>query len=130
MSTFEICIAFTSAILTIAYPIFVEVISRLDEKYDSIVITDVFNEEYENKLFTYSLYACIGLIVINLLELAPFSFLPQNLWIINHSALLLLSITSITLIVSFFNLIKKIGLGSSFAKANSSVRMRMYLHSL
>src|SRR5580658_9074635 len=91
MSVFDVCVTLTTSIFVIAYPILVEVISRLDEKYSSTVITDLFNSEWEKRLFSRSFYITIVLFISSLVEQPPFPFLPQHNWILNHSAILLLS---------------------------------------
>ncbi len=46
----EICITFIAALLGVAYPILLEVVSRLDEKYSSLVVVNLFKKEMERKL--------------------------------------------------------------------------------
>jgi hypothetical protein len=55
MDNISICVSFIAALLGIAYPILFEVVSRLDEKYSSQAIIDLFKNERENKLFVLSL---------------------------------------------------------------------------
>jgi hypothetical protein len=108
MSIFDVCVTFTTSIFVIAYPILVEVISRLDEKYSSTVITDLFNSEWEKRLFSRSFYITIVLFISSLVEQPPFPFLPQHNWILNHSAILLLSGWTIFVTVLFVRLVEKI----------------------
>lgn len=108
MSVFDVCVTLTTSIFVIAYPILVEVISRLDEKYSSTVITDLFNSEWEKRWFSRSFYITIVLFIDFLVETPPFPFLPQQNWVLNHSALLLLSGWSIFVAFLFIRLVDKI----------------------
>lgn len=45
MNIISICVTFISVILGIAYPILLQVISKLDEKYSSVIILKLFNKE-------------------------------------------------------------------------------------
>src|SRR5690625_4396337 len=55
MSVIAICISFQVAILAIAYPIMLQVITDLDNKYSSIFITGLFKEEIQWKRFSKSI---------------------------------------------------------------------------
>lgn len=55
MNIVAICISFLVAILGLSYPILLQVIARLDEKYSSN-LTVLFRKEIEYKLFTTTLY--------------------------------------------------------------------------
>jgi hypothetical protein len=56
MNSIEICVPFVVAILGVAYPILLQVISKLDEKYNSNLIVNFFKEEIEYKWFKRLLY--------------------------------------------------------------------------
>jgi hypothetical protein len=71
MDNVSICVAFIAAILGIAYPILLEVVSRLDEKYSSLVVLDMFGKEKEKRFFSISLIASLGILLLYVLKLPP-----------------------------------------------------------
>ena len=52
----EICIAIDTAILGIAYPIIIDKISNIGDKYSSDYLSNVFNSEFPQG-FNFSIYA-------------------------------------------------------------------------
>jgi len=64
MQIAEISILFIIAILGMAYPISIQVVSQLDEKYKSVNILDLFEEESIGKFFTWSLYGALAYILL------------------------------------------------------------------
>ncbi|HMG83365.1 MAG TPA: hypothetical protein VK559_10060 [Ferruginibacter sp.] len=109
MTSISICVAFIVAILGIAYPILFGVVSRLDEKYSSQVIMDLFNKEAEKKSFIFLLISSLVLILICVFQLAPLSFGIKWLdYLIANSAEYLLILSTIFLIASFFLFVQKI----------------------
>lgn len=64
MNVVEICISFLVAVFGLGYPILFQVISKLDERYSSTVIIELFRDEKEYIFFRYSLY--VNLIVVGL----------------------------------------------------------------
>lgn len=102
---------FTTAAITIlgvAYPILFQVIARLDEKYASDNIVELFNKEKVRNLFIILL----GLSLLSIL-VWPFQFQPwiqiKGLnFIINNSASLLVVVSTTALVVCFFLFVKKI----------------------
>lgn len=107
MNIIEICVPFSVAILGLAYPIILQVIARLDEKYGSDFVALLKDEkEYQwfvlllksNLLFLLMYAGIIGYIVL---------FKPIYgvllLWLVKP---LILS-SLVTLIISFFYLIRK-----------------------
>jgi len=61
MSIIEICISFQVAIMGIAHPIILQVATDLDEKYESILVTELLNKELIQKWFKYTLYISLTL---------------------------------------------------------------------
>ncbi len=102
----DLCIYFVIAILSVAYPILLQVISRLDEKYSSIVIVDLFKKEREwllFRIFTISTLVLVGLYaLINL-----FLFLNRMPYI-NQAVVYLLFSSTVLLIIYFLLFISKI----------------------
>ncbi|RZK43361.1 MAG: hypothetical protein EOO90_03630 [Pedobacter sp.] len=60
-------IYFVIAILGMAYPISLQVITNLDGKYSSANIMNLFQTEIEGKLFNWSLYASLGCSLFHML---------------------------------------------------------------
>lgn len=108
MENITICVSFIAAILGIAYPILLEVITRLDEKYSSQIIVDLFSKEKENKLFRLSLNISLVALLIWMLKLPPLIKIDGLNYIIGKSSEYILIISTISLIVSFFYFVKKV----------------------
>jgi len=92
----------------VAYPILLQVIARLDEKYFSDKIVELFENEWENKAFRYSLILSLVFIVIWSLELKPIVQINGLDFFIANSATILLAINAIILVFLFFRLVRKI----------------------
>lgn len=108
MEIVSICVSFIVAILGIAYPILFQVVSRLDEKYSSNSIIDLFNKEKPRKLFLIFLISSLVSILIWALKKAPLFQINGLNFLINNSALIFLSLNTIALIVFFFLFVEKI----------------------
>jgi len=93
------------AILGVAYPLLLQVIARLDEKYSSDKIVELFNKEWESKAFPYSLYSSLIFIVVWSLKLQPLKIEGVN---IENSASMLVAINAIFLVIFFFLYVRKI----------------------
>lgn len=103
----DICITFIAGILGIAYPILLGVISRLDEKYSSILVVSLFFMEREWKFFRASLISSlIGILLYILVNVRLLVGDTPRYVIYVISALLVLS--TILLIISFFRFANKI----------------------
>jgi len=63
----DIVTYFVIAILGLAYPISLQVLTRLDEKYGSVNILKRFEQEFWGKAFTCSLYASITAVFLHIL---------------------------------------------------------------
>lgn len=101
MDNISICVSFIAAILGIAYPILLEVVSRLDEKYSSQAIIELFRREWENRPFITTLKISLGSILVWMPKLPPLIKIERLDYLIGKSAQLLLIISTIVLIVSF-----------------------------
>lgn len=108
MDNISICVTFIASILGIAYPILLEVISRVDEKYSSITILELFRSERENFFFIRMLIISLVLILVWMLKLPPIIKLPGLDYFISHSAEYLLITSTILLIISFFLFVRKV----------------------
>ncbi|MEX1014829.1 MAG: hypothetical protein WDZ80_06760 [Candidatus Paceibacterota bacterium] len=115
MSQITIYATLIISVFGIAYPILLQVISKLDDKYDSIQIITLFNSEKPKKWFHRFLVLALFSVFLWTLELAPFpsiidvaSSYPLIQEFLYHSSKLFVIITTIALVVSFFFYVKKI----------------------
>lgn len=95
-------------ILGVAYPVLLQVVARLDEKYESDHIVELFNKEWENKAFRYSLISSIFFLALWSLELPAIIRIDEFDSLIENSAALLIAISCVLLIVFFFFFVNKI----------------------
>lgn len=116
----DICVATDIAILSLAYPILIDKISNIGERYSSEYLEMLFNMEFpqskvlKGKKITYfqaNLYITVSLFVFQIFRFEPWKCLP-DWWIINNSADLLILLFSSLLIVLFFILANKVVLFS------------------
>ena len=110
MNNIPLYIPFVASILGIAYPILLQVVARLEEKYSTISIVEIFNAELEKKSFIVLLIFSLISILIWTFEFPPL-ITTNNIvfqWLIDNSASLLVIISSIALVMSFFFLTRKI----------------------
>jgi hypothetical protein len=109
MTSVDAYIYIIIGLLGVAYPVLLQVVARLDEKYSSDKIVELFDREWESKAFPYSLYLSLIFIVIWSLKLPPLIHTDSPLdFIIDNSADLLVAINAILLVVFFFLYVKKI----------------------
>ena len=108
MDNISICISFIAGILGIGYPILLDVISRLDEKYSSQVIIDLFNRGKGKRTFIFLLKLALLLILVWLLRLPRLIDIPIINSYLNRSAEYLLIACTILLIIFFLLLVDKI----------------------
>ncbi len=97
-----------ATLLGIAYPILFQVVSRLDEKYSSILIVDFFNKEKERMLYKYFLISSLIFFALWTFELKPISCVERFSYLIDNSAALLFITSTICLVISFFIFVDKI----------------------
>jgi len=96
------------SLLGVAYPLLLQVISRLDEKYTSENIVGLFEKEIEGKAFRYLLYSSLILIVIWTLKFKPLFQIDGVNFFINNSAGILVATSTIILVIIFFFFVRKI----------------------
>lgn len=96
------------ALLGLSYPILLQVIARLDERYESENITALFKTEWEWKAFRYTLVASLISVGIWSLELEPKIKIVGLNHIIRNSASILIMFNTTLLVVSFFFFVKKV----------------------
>ena len=118
----EICVAIDIAIFGIAYPIIVDKISNIGEKYNSEYISILFNNDFPQKVlkkkifknqFEISIFKLTLIITIITFTFLIFNFEPffgwENLFI-NNSAKLLVLTSSLFLTILFFMWLDKVAL--------------------
>ena len=132
----SICVTFIAAIFGIAYPILLQVISRLDEKYNSTIIIDLFNQGYQRKFFTTSVGFSLVFIFLWMLRIPP-TFEPGGFTkIIENSAEYLLILSTLSVIISFFLLVARIFtyytpnqfLNYLMEKNNKAIRQKNFIY--
>lgn len=103
MGNFEVdpYIKITISILGIAYPILFQITSRLDEKYSSTIIVELFDREWSKKWFKYLLFFTLAAIVVWSLKLQPL-FEPEWCHFLIDNSADILVMTSVTALVGVF----------------------------
>lgn len=107
MNEIQYYIKATITILGIAYPILLQVIARLDEKYSSSIILELFESENINKLFRLSLISSLVFIFFWSLKLEPLFQKKGFNFFINNSGVILVMANVIILIFLFFLFVNK-----------------------
>lgn len=124
----EICVAIDIAILSIAYPIIVDKISSIGDKYSSEYIPILFYNEFPQKsvrikinkrvygtsYFNLTLFATLFSFVFLIFKFEP--LYGWDNWLINNSAKLTVLLLTIFLIVLFFIWLEKVALYSGKSK--------------
>lgn len=95
-------------ILGVAYPILFQVIARLDEKYASDNIVELFNKEKVRNLFIILLGFSLLSILVWPFQFQPWIQIEGLNFIINNSASFLVVVSTTALVVCFFLFVKKI----------------------
>lgn len=121
MIEIDVCIPIIAAIIGIGYPIFMQVLTNLEDKYNSHLIGDLFRSEPERNFLTFSIIASLVSALLVLINRPPwFDFGILNI-IVDNSAVLLLILFTIILVIGFFLFINKILI------YNSKIRFINYL---
>ncbi|MFD1016200.1 hypothetical protein [Winogradskyella rapida] len=110
----EICVAIDIAILGIAYPILIDKISNIGQKYNSEYLPNVFDFEYpDNKIigkisfFQFILILALLSFIFKIFPLEPIEYFKGNNLIENSADILVFTLTLI-LTISFFYWVNKI----------------------
>ncbi len=113
----EICVAIDIAILGIAYPIIIDKISNIGDKYSSVYIAVVFKNEFPHRpyrsaskisIFQIILFVTITSFILLIFPCAP--PLKWNYWILDNSANILVFSLTIALITLFLIWLDKVAL--------------------
>lgn len=102
MASVDLFIYIIIGLLGLAYPILLQVIARLDEKYESEKIAELFKKEFEWTAFRYSLVASLILAFIWSLKLESLIDIEFLNWLIDISAIIPVAVCTILLVISFF----------------------------
>lgn len=105
MNSIEISVPFVVAIFGIAYPILFQVVTNLGEKYDSVLLVSIFKKEREYKTFKCILYIALGAIFVYILSSITRIINTHNF---TEQIEILIIISTLFLIISFFLLVRKI----------------------
>ena len=108
MITIEPYINIIIALLGLAYPILLQVIARLDEKYESENIATLFKTEWEWKAFSYTLVASLISVFIWSFKFEPLIEIKGLNFLIQNSATLLIAFSATLLVISFFYFVGKV----------------------
>ena len=108
MEKITIISSFVVAILGIAYPILFQVISGLDEKYNSTLIQELFNKEKIKKVFRCLLIISLFAVFLAVLNLPPLIKIKGFDFIIDNSAFLFLLLSTTGLVIIFIIFVEKI----------------------
>lgn len=125
----EICVAIDIAILGIAYPIIIDKISNIGDKYSSEYIPVLFNNEFPQKalrlkickrvfsipMFKLTLFVTLFSFLFLILKIPP-PFDWDN-WFINSSANYIVLLLTILLIIFFFIWLGKVALYNGKSKS-------------
>lgn len=116
----EICVAIDIAILGIAYPIILDKISNIGEKYSSHYLSEIFRYEFPHQIIKvrrlkieWSIFKTLLILTISSFIFLIFKFKPLfgwDIYWINHSAKFLVLFLSSLLSIFFFLWIDKVTL--------------------
>lgn len=118
----EICVAIDIAILGIAYPIILNKISSMGDKYSSNHLSIVFRKEFPQRYFLWKfplrsrpltyfewiLFATIISFIFLIIELPPLIFVDN--WFMMNSSLILVLTLTILLVITFIIWLDKVAL--------------------
>lgn len=94
-------------IFAFAFPLIFQVISRIDDKYDSTLFIKVFRNECARKSFKYVLVGALFSCVVWILQIPRCVDWGERInSLIDNSALILLVLSTIVLVISIFGVVK------------------------
>jgi hypothetical protein len=87
------------AIFALGFPLLIQTISRIDDKYDSTKLIETFRKDWISRCFLWTLVSAVLSYVVWLFQFPP---LENCGWFIDNSALILFAVSFILLIVMTF----------------------------
>ncbi len=108
MELIDVSVSLTVGVLGVAYPVLLQSVTRLDDKYRSSVIVDLFTKEPELKWFRYLLVASLFTILLWGLQLPVLINSSIIHSIFSDSGKWLAQLASVALAVMFFFLVAKV----------------------
>lgn len=124
----DLCIPIVASILSIALPIIVQTISKIDEHYNSIRLIKRFKNELVYWLFQGNLGIAIILLIYNNIVFLPWKRDGEAFWnnVMSNSSNILLIIFTVVLIVFLFLLINLIIRYYDYQKLFTHIKNRLY----
>lgn len=108
MNSTTICVSFIVSMLGVSYPILTQVVARLDDKYSSTIIVDLFNKENDRKFFLASLILALIFLLLCILNFPPATSNSELNIILENSASELLVFIVTFLVIFFFRFVNKV----------------------
>ena len=87
------------ALFALSFPLLIQTITRIDDKYKSIILIETFRNDWRSKWFLRTLFSAVVSGFIWVLQFEPLLNLG---WIVDYSALILVAVTTIALIIMTF----------------------------
>lgn len=109
MEFIEVLIAIVVAILGLAYPLLLQIVSSLDTRYSSTKITNLFHNHWTYEWFRWTLWLAVCLVAINFVPIpkAPCPKIAYYFDIVQTVRLILLSVMVGWLLVVFFYYVER-----------------------
>lgn len=98
MNIADICIAFTVSILSVAFPLLLTVISRLDDKYQSVLLLELFKAELSWRIAKAALIVTLCCIFMYIVLAMPFCDHLPSVYRYVH---LFLMVTALTVLIIY-----------------------------
>lgn len=108
MVEIDVCVTISAAILGVGYPLLLDVVSKLENKYNSHTIVETFKSEPVNHLLTYSIILSIASAFLVLFNRPPLFDFGKFNFLVDNSASLFMIFFTIILIIIFFLFIFKV----------------------
>ncbi len=87
------------AVFALAFPLLIQTITRIDDKYKSTVLIKTFRKDWICQYFLIVLFCAIASYILWFLQIPPLFELG---WLVDNSALILVIVTTVALIIMTF----------------------------
>jgi hypothetical protein len=125
MDEIEIYATAIITILSIAYPLIIQVISKLEDTYGSTRIIDLFEKEPVRKWFPVQLYIALFSVFLWSLKLKPLPLFSDLGFVARNSGSLFVMLNTVLLVISFVLLVNKLVI---FSTASNIVKYLIEKH--